>query len=73
MCLGIPMKLVSVEGASGKAEQGGVRRAVALDLVPEAKEGDYVIVHAGYGIQILDEAAAQETLALLAQIEEAMR
>jgi hydrogenase expression/formation protein HypC len=73
MCLGIPMKLVSIDGRTGKAEQGGVRRAVALDLVPEAREGDYVIVHAGYGIQILDEAAAQETLALLSQIEEAMR
>jgi hydrogenase expression/formation protein HypC len=73
MCLGIPMKLVSVEGNAGKAEQAGVRRTVALDLVPGAKVGDYVIVHAGYGIQILDEEAAQETLALLAQLEEAMR
>ena len=73
MCLGIPMKLVSKEGNTGKAELDGVRRTVALDLLPEAKLGDYVIVHAGYGIQILDEDAARETLELLAQIERELR
>jgi hydrogenase expression/formation protein HypC len=73
MCLGIPMKLVSKEGSTGKVELEGVRRNVALDLLPEAEIGDYVIVHAGYGIQVLDEQAAQETLDLLAQIEQALR
>ena len=68
MCVAIPMKLVSIEGTAGKAEIQGVARNVALDLVPEAKLGDYVIVHAGYAIQLLDEQAAGETLALIAEV-----
>lgn len=67
MCLGVPMRLTSVEGREGKAELEGVSRRVALDLVPDARLGDFVIVHAGYAIQVLDEASARETLALLAQ------
>ena len=67
MCLGVPMKLTSVEGREGKAVLDGVSRRVGLDLVPTAQVGDYVIVHAGYAIQILDEAEAKETLDLLAQ------
>jgi len=70
MCLAIPMKLVAVDGGRGKAEIDGVRREVMLDLVPEAREGDYVIVHAGYAIQTLDEASARETLATLAEVLE---
>ena len=68
MCLAVPMRLTSIEGTRGKADLSGVGRTVMLDLTPEARVGDYVIVHAGYAIQILDEAAAAETLALLAQV-----
>ena len=68
MCLGVPMKLRSVQGRVGQAELDGVTRKVALDLVPAAREGDYVIVHAGYAIQVLDEQSAKETLELLAQV-----
>ncbi len=67
MCLGVPMKLTELQGREGKAELDGVSRKVGLDLVPEAKVGDYVIVHAGYAIQILDEQSAKETLELLAE------
>jgi len=66
VCLGIPMKLVRVDGTVGTAEVDGVSRKVMLDLLPEAAVGDYVIVHAGYAIQSLDEKEAKETLALLA-------
>ncbi len=66
MCLGIPMKLVRVEGAVGTADLNGVARTVMLDLLPGVAVGDYVIVHAGYAIQALDETEAKETLALLA-------
>ena len=65
MCLAVPMKLVSVEGSEGRADVGGVRRTVMLDLVPEAQVGDFVIVHAGYAIQTMDEESAAETIALL--------
>lgn len=66
MCLGIPMPLVQVHGTVGTVSLDGVTRTVMLDLVPEAAVGDYVIVHAGYAIQTLDEKEATETLALLA-------
>ncbi len=65
MCLGIPMRLTAVEGSVGTAELDGVSRAVMLDLVPNVAVGDYVIVHAGYAIQSLDEREARETLALV--------
>jgi len=68
MCLGVPMKLTELNGREGKAEIDGVSRRVGLDLVPGAKLGDYVIVHAGYAIQILDEVSAKETLELLAEV-----
>jgi hydrogenase expression/formation protein HypC len=70
MCLAIPMKLLTVEGRAGKAEIDGVSRKVSLDMVPGAKVGDYVIVHAGYAIQVLDEKAALEQIDLLKEVLE---
>ena len=67
MCLAIPMKLVARDGQSGTAEISGVTRKVALDLLPEAEIGDYLIVHAGYAIQRLDEAEANEILETLSE------
>jgi hydrogenase expression/formation protein HypC len=60
------MRLVSIDGAEGKAEVQGVGRGVRLDLVPDAKAGDWLIVHAGYAIEILDEAEAAESMAMVA-------
>ncbi len=66
MCLAVPARVVSIEAEKmATVEIGGVGRQVALDLVPEAEVGDYVIVHVGFAIERLDEAEAQETLALL--------
>ncbi|TAK30095.1 MAG: HypC/HybG/HupF family hydrogenase formation chaperone [Chloroflexota bacterium] len=68
MCLSIPVKIVRIgENGEAEAEIGGVRRPVSLTFVPEARVGDYVLMHVGYAIQRLDETAAQETLALLAE------
>ena len=71
MCVAVPMKLVEVEGQDGRAESGGVRCNVRLDLVEEAAVGQYVLVHAGYVLQLLDEDDALETLHLLAELGEA--
>jgi hydrogenase expression/formation protein HypC len=71
MCLAVPMQLVGRDGAEGVAVLSGVRRRVLLDLCPEAQVGEYVIVHAGYAIQRLDEAEARETLELLAELASA--
>lgn len=74
MCLAIPAKVVEItseEGIrrKGKADFGGVSREVDLSLV-DAKVGDYVIVHAGFAIAILDEQEARETLELWEELLE---
>ncbi len=65
MCLAIPGKVTKIkENDIADVEIGGIVREVGLHLAPEAKEGDYVLVHAGYAIQTIDEEAARETLKL---------
>ncbi len=66
MCLAIPARITTI-GELNMAEVDimGVSRRVSLDLVPEAKQDDWVLVHAGFAIQIVDEAYAEETLQLL--------
>jgi hydrogenase expression/formation protein HypC len=71
MCLAIPAKVVSITGDSAQVDFGeGVLREVNITLV-EAKVSDYVLVHAGYAIQVLSEEDAQETLRLWNEILEA--
>ncbi len=70
MCLAIPARIVSINGYNAEVDIGGVRRTISLIFVPEAKVGDYVYVHTGYAISILDEAQAQETLRLLEEMFE---
>lgn len=70
MCLAIPAKIASIKEDKAKVDFGeGVLREVDITLV-DAKVGDYVLVHAGYAIQVLDEKEAQETLDLWNQILE---
>jgi hydrogenase expression/formation protein HypC len=63
MCLAVPGKIVSMEGIIAVVDFGGVQRETNVSLV-EAKPGDYVIVHAGFAIQIVDEEDALETIKL---------
>ncbi len=64
MCLAIPAKLVEVRGDEGVIEIGGSRKTVMLTLVANARAGQYVLLHAGYAIEIIDEAEARELEAL---------
>jgi hydrogenase expression/formation protein HypC len=70
MCLGIPVKLIERSEREGIGEISGVQRKISLMLVPEAKVGDYVLVHAGCGMQVIDEQAAMETLEILRMIDD---
>ena len=67
MCLAIPAKIVSEPNEAEMAEVDilGVRRHVSLMMTPDAKPGDHVLVHAGFAIQLVDEAFAAESLAML--------
>ena len=70
MCLGIPAQLVEVgDGELATAEVSGVRREVSTVLVPEAEQGDWVLVHVGFALHTIDEDEAAQTLALLEEIE----
>jgi len=68
MCLGIPMIIVEKSGNDAVAESGGVRKCIRLDLLEGAGIGDYVLIHAGYAIEKVDEREALETLELLRQV-----
>jgi hydrogenase expression/formation protein HypC len=68
MCLAIPALITSIEDKEAEAEIGGVSRRISLWLTPEAKVGDYVLVHTGYAINVLDQEEAEETLSLLAEL-----
>jgi hydrogenase expression/formation protein HypC len=68
MCLAIPAKVIQVSGDKAKVDFGqGVLREVNVTLV-DVKVGDYVLVHAGYAIQLVDEKEALETLSLWNEI-----
>lgn len=69
MCLALPALIVELlDAETAIVDLGGVRKQISIALVPEAQAGDYVIVHVGHAIGILDEAEAQATLALFAEL-----
>ena len=68
MCLAIPALIKSIDGKQATAEIGGNRRDISLWLTPDAKVGDYVLLHAGYAISIIDPDQANETLRILEEM-----
>ncbi len=70
MCLAIPMKLEEIDGDLGTVTISGVKRQIGLTLIDKPKIGDYVLVHAGFAIQKINEEEAAETIELIKQIEE---
>ncbi|MDD4858626.1 MAG: HypC/HybG/HupF family hydrogenase formation chaperone [Dehalococcoidales bacterium] len=70
MCLAIPALIKSINGLMAEADIDGVVRQVSLQLTPEAQAGDYVLLHTGYAINIIDAAEAAETLRLLKELSE---
>ena len=70
MCLAIPAKIIKIEDIVATIDVDGVQREASLLLLEDAMVGEYVIVHAGFAIQRIDEAAAMETLNLLREAAE---
>jgi hydrogenase expression/formation protein HypC len=68
MCLAVPVKVVAIDGNEAEVEIGGVKRRVSIVLTPEARVGDYVLLHTGYAINVINEAEAQETLKILEEM-----
>ena len=75
MCLAIPGRIESISGEgplhrNGKVNFGGIRKGVSLAYVPDAKVGDYVIVHVGFALSIVDEQEAQRVFEYLKEMDE---
>ncbi len=72
MCLGVPGKIVEIYQAGGlhmcKVDFGGVIREACIETLPEAKVGEYTIIHAGFALNILSEEEAQSTLDILREL-----
>ena len=69
MCLAVPMKLVEITATgTGKVDSGGVKTDVSLMMIPHAHVGDYIIIHAGFGIEVLDPAEAEIRLDLFREL-----
>lgn len=73
MCLAIPALIKSVDGFEADVDMGGISRTISIRLTPDVRPGDYVIVHTGYAINVLDQEEALETLQLFEQLEQASR
>lgn len=72
MCLGVPGKIIELYTSNSlhmcKVDFGGVVREACIETLPEAKVGDYTIVHAGFALNLLSEEEARETLDILRQM-----
>ncbi|HEX3031859.1 MAG TPA: HypC/HybG/HupF family hydrogenase formation chaperone [Bacillota bacterium] len=69
MCLAIPGKIVSLAGPDGEVDVLGVLKKVSMVLLPQVKLNDYVLIHAGFAIQVIDEHEAAETLKLIRELD----
>jgi hydrogenase expression/formation protein HypC len=68
MCLAVPAKIIDRQDMMATVEVSGVTRRVSMMLLPDAKVGDYVLVHAGFAIQTVDEEEARRTLELMEEL-----
>ena len=73
MCLAFPAKVLQIEGDLATVERSGVKRSASLMLLPETKVGDYVLIHAGFAMQIIDESEVRIRDALVAEMNGAAR
>ena len=72
MCLAVPMLVERIEGEMAQVRLGDVTRDICVTLTPEVTVGDYVLVHAGFAIEVVDREYAEETLRLLEELDGAM-
>lgn len=68
MCLAIPARVISIDGQEADVEIGGIGRRISILLVPEVVTGDYVLVHTGYAIGLVDREEAEKTLRMFREI-----
>ena len=69
MCLAVPAKIISIKDNIAQVDMAGTITRASLTMTPEAKVGDYVMLHTGYAINIVDEKEAMETLRIFKELE----
>ena len=69
MCLGIPMKVIKIDGDEGTVESGGLRKKANFSLMRSVKPGEYVLLHAGFAIEKIKDAEARKTLRALKSLK----
>lgn len=72
MCLGVTAKVVKIDGQKADVEFDGVTQAISIAMTPEVKIGEYVMIHAGFAISIIDQEQAEETMNLFIEIKKMM-
>ena len=70
MCLAVPVQVLSIDGHEAEVDFSGVRRRISVVLTPDVRVGDYVVLHTGFAISILDQEEALQTLKLFQELEE---
>lgn len=70
MCLGLPAKVLKIDGDKSTVEMMGVANTISIELLENVKVGDFVLVHAGCAIQVLDEEEALKTIEIFEEIRE---
>jgi hydrogenase expression/formation protein HypC len=73
MCLGIPLKIIEIDKKQAIGELNGVKRKIRIDLIENLNIGDYVMVHAGFAIEKIDENLALETLEIVDELEKVVK
>jgi hydrogenase expression/formation protein HypC len=72
MCVAVPSLITAIDGTDAEVDIGGISRKASLMLTPDAKIGDYVLIHAGYAISIVDREEAEATLELFRELAESI-
>jgi hydrogenase expression/formation protein HypC len=69
MCLAIPAQVMTINGLEAEVDLSGVRRTISVLMTPELRVGEYVLIHTGFSISVLDEEEAQETLKIFRELD----
>jgi hydrogenase expression/formation protein HypC len=70
MCLGIPARIIRINGDYAEADINGARLTIGIQLLEKVKTGDYVLIHTGYALEVIDEKDALNTIETLRQLEQ---
>ncbi len=73
MCLAVPALVKTIDGIQADVDIDGISRRISIHLTPEVGIGNYILLHAGFAIKVIDQQEAEETLGLLRQIDEIYR